>query len=88
MSKTKLALLALQFADLATTLYVFHLGGYEANPLVAHALPALGATGGILAAKIVALAIVWRMQSPRVVGLACAGMAGVVAWNALVIGLA
>lgn len=88
MPRLKLALLALQLADLATTLYIFHLGGYEANPLMAHALHALGTTGGIVFAKIIAVAIVWRLRSPPIVGAGACLMACVVAWNALVIALA
>ena len=33
--QAKWSFVALQFLDLATTLFAFHLGGYEVNPLVA-----------------------------------------------------
>jgi hypothetical protein len=88
MSKFKIALCLLQLADLLTTLYVFHLGGYEANPIVAHVLPALGPTQGLIVAKIVALVIVYRLRSPRLLAAGVALMSCVVGWNAILIGLA
>jgi hypothetical protein len=88
MSKFKIALILLQLADLITTLYAFHLGGYEANPVVARVLPALGATGGLIFVKLAAVLIVYRLRSPRLIGFGVALMCCVVSWNALVIGLA
>jgi hypothetical protein len=88
MSKFKVVLVLLQLADLLTTLYVFHLGGYEANPIVAHVLPVLGPTQGLIVAKIIAIVIVYRLRSPRLVIAGVGLMSCVVGWNALLIGLA
>jgi len=81
----KKAWVLLQLGDLLSTLYVFHLGGYEANPLVARLLPLLGPVGGIFAAKAVGCALVIPIHSRKALwgGLLIAG--GILAWNLLVI---
>ena len=82
----KWAWVLLQIGDLLSTLYVLHLGGYEANPLVARLLPLTGPVGGIFAAKAIACSIAIPIKSRRILtaGLWIASM--ILAWNLLVIG--
>jgi hypothetical protein len=43
--------------DLLTTLYAFHAGAFEANPLVARLTVVFGDFGGVLMSKLIAIAI-------------------------------
>ena len=75
--------LFLQVLDLLTTMVVFKLGGYEANPLVNY-LMRLGPIEGLLLAKAIVIvggaAVVWYNRH-RVVFLANYVYAGIVCWN-------
>ncbi len=77
----------LQALDLLTTLLAFHLGGYEANPIVRPFL-ALGPVGGIFAVKALVLAlgfICWRYGRLSVLNKANWLYAAIVVWNATAI---
>src|SRR6059036_694519 len=49
--QAKWSFVALQLLDLATTLFAFHLGGYEVNPLVARMATIFGPIGGVAVSK-------------------------------------
>jgi hypothetical protein len=86
-AKFKLVWVLLQLGDLLSTLYVFHIGGYEANPLVARLLPLIGPVGGIFAMKAIGCAIVVPIRSKRMLKVGLVIASGILAWNLLVIGL-
>ena len=48
---------ALQTLDLLTTMAAFHVGAFEVNPMVAHLITYLGRWRGVLASKLIAIAI-------------------------------
>ncbi len=60
--QAKWSFVALQLLDLATTLFAFHLGGYEVNPLVARMATIFGPIGGVAVSKALAVIIAWRVQ--------------------------
>jgi hypothetical protein len=66
-SSLRIVFFALQLADLFTTLLVFQLGGYEANPLVARMLPRLGLLAGLVAAKHLAVLIMFGLRSQTLI---------------------
>jgi uncharacterized protein DUF5658 len=47
----------LQILDLLTTLYAFHAGAIEVNPLVARLAVSFGRFGGVLMSKVIAILI-------------------------------
>jgi hypothetical protein len=47
----------LQVLDLLTTLYAFHAGAVEVNPLVARLTVSFGRFGGVLMSKVIAILI-------------------------------
>lgn len=53
------AVLALQVADVASTLYAFRNGATEANPAMRKLMDALGAVPGLLLPKLVFAVPVW-----------------------------
>src|SRR6266581_2583681 len=57
--QAKWSFVALQLLDLATTLFAFHLGGYDVNPLVARMAPIFGPIDVLLR-----LAVPESRQSP------------------------
>jgi hypothetical protein len=87
LAEFKWAWVVLQLGDLLSTLYVFHLGGYEANPLVARLLPLAGPVGGIFAMKAIGCSIVIPIRSRRVLVSGLVIMSVVLAWNLLIIAL-
>ena len=48
---------ALQTLDLLTTMAAFQVGAFEVNPMVAHLITHLGRWRGVLASKLIAIAI-------------------------------
>ncbi len=81
--QAKSCFLVLQALDLLTTLGTFHLGAYEANPLVAHLITLLGPVGGVLCSKAIASLIVLRVQ--KLVWVANLLYSGVVFWNVFIL---
>lgn len=77
----KRAWVLLQVGDLLSTLYIFHLGGYEANPLVSGLMPVTGTVGGIFAMKFIGCAIVIPLRSRRIILAGLAITSAILAWN-------
>jgi hypothetical protein len=74
---------ALQVLDLTTTLIAFRLGAIEVNPLVAHLTVYFGRTGGVVASKLIAIAI--AMGVKRKIWIINLFYAGIIIWNVLVL---
>jgi hypothetical protein len=74
---------ALQVLDLSTTLIAFRLGAMEVNPLVAHLTVYFGRTGGVVASKLIAIAI--AMGVKRRIWMINLFYAGIIVWNVLVL---
>jgi hypothetical protein len=74
---------ALQVLDLTTTLIAFRLGGMEVNPLVAHLTVYFGRTGGVVASKLIAIAI--AMGVKRRIWIINLFYAAIIVWNVLVL---
>ena len=55
--RSRWTFLGLQVLDLLTTLYAFHAGALEVNPLVARLTILFGRFGGVLMSKLIAVAI-------------------------------
>src|SRR5207244_9436967 len=63
--QAKWSFVALQLLDLATTLFAFHLGGYEVNPLVARMATIFSPIGGVAVSKALAVIIAERDHKLR-----------------------
>jgi len=73
----------LQVLDLLTTLYAFHTGALEVNPLVAHLTTMFGYFRGVLISKLIAVAIAMGVRKRLwIVNLL---YIGIVVWNLLMI---
>ena len=81
--QAKWSFIALQILDLATTLFAFHLGGYEVNPLVARMTAIFGPLGGVAVSKVLAVLIAWRVQ--KLLWVANLFYTGIVSWNIVLI---
>src|SRR3989442_2642795 len=57
--QAKWSFVALQLLDLATTLFAFHLGGYEVNPLVARLATIFGPIGRVDVRQAPAVILTW-----------------------------
>ena len=82
--------IALQVADVLTTLLGIRLGAVEASPFVRALIHSSSPTTGLLACKLIALAIAaiaLTMRRPRVIKLANIGFSALVLWNAAMIGI-
>ena len=85
--KALIFFLALQIADVLSTLCAFALGGFESNPIVAR-LVSLGPVAGLLVAKFIVVGLVgvllWRggLRRIRTVNLA---YSVIVLWNLSII---
>ena len=75
--------IALQVLDLTTTLIAFRLGAMEVNPLVAHLTIYFGRTGGVVASKLIAIAI--AMGVKRRIWIINFFYIGSIVWNVLVL---
>jgi hypothetical protein len=73
----------LQLLDLTTTLIAFRLGALEVNPLVAHLTIYFGRTGGVVASKLLAIAI--AMGVKRRIWIINLFYIGIIVWNVLVL---
>jgi hypothetical protein len=73
----------LQVLDILTTLAAFHVGAFEANPLVARLTREFGVTGGLIAGKLMALLIVMGVR--RRVWIVNIFYGAVVVWNTYVV---
>jgi Domain of unknown function (DUF5658) len=71
--------IGLQVLDLLTTLYAFHLGAMEVNPLVAHFTILFGRVQGVIVSKLVAVAIAMGVR--RLLWVVNMIYIGVVGWN-------
>lgn len=56
------AILALQIADVISTLYAFRNGAYEANPVMKRFLLELGTVPGLLLPKVIYAIPVWAYR--------------------------
>src|SRR5256886_17612844 len=83
--QAKWSFVALQLLDLATTLFAFHLGGYEVNPLVARMATIFGPIGGVGVSKALAFIIGWRGQ--KLLGGAKLFYQGEGFWNIFLFGV-
>ena len=86
-SRLTLLFIALQVADVVTTLIALRLGGAEQNSLVA-SLMVYGSVKGLLISKFIALVIalfaIWTLRD-RVLRWANIAFTGIVLWNLSVI---
>lgn len=73
----------LQLLDLSTTLIAFRLGGMEMNPLVAHLTIYFGRTGGVVASKLIAIAIAMGVR--RRLWIINLFYVVIIVWNVLVL---
>lgn len=82
-----IAFIYLQALDLLTTLAFLCHGVQEANPLVRFLMAGASPLGGLVAAKLAAVAlglICWRLGKQRVLSRINVFYAAVVAWNVVV----
>ncbi len=82
-AQSKWTFVGLQLLDIFTTLAAFHFGAFEANPLMARLTGEFGATGGLVAGKVMALLIVLGVR--RRVWIVNLFYAAVVIWNVYVV---
>jgi hypothetical protein len=73
----------LQVLDLLTTLYAFHIGLLEANPLVTHLTLLFGRFRGVLISKLIAVAIAMGVR--RLLWIVNVLYIGIVGWNLITI---
>jgi hypothetical protein len=81
--RSRWTFVGLQVLDLLTTLYAFHLGALEVNPLVAHLTVLFGRFRGVLISKLMAVAI--AMGVSRLVWVINVIYIGIVGWNLITI---
>jgi len=77
--RSRWTFLGLQVLDLLTTLYAFHLGAMEVNPLVAHFTVLFGRVRGVIVSKLVAVAIAMGVR--KLLWVVNVIYIGVVGWN-------
>jgi hypothetical protein len=77
--RSRWTFLGLQVLDLLTTLYAFHLGAMEVNPLVAHFTVLFGRVRGVIISKLVAVAIAMGVR--KLLWVVNVIYIGVVGWN-------
>lgn len=73
----------LQVLDLLTTLAAFRAGAFEVNPLVARLTIHFGHFGGVLASKVIAILIAFRVR--RLLWVINVFYTGVVFWNVVLL---
>jgi hypothetical protein len=71
--------IGLQVLDVLTTLYAFHLGAMEVNPLVAHFTILFGRVRGVIISKVIAVAIAMGVR--KLFWVVNMIYIGVVGWN-------
>jgi hypothetical protein len=81
--RSRWTFVVLQVLDLLTTLYAFHAGALEVNPLVAHLTVLFGRFGGVLMSKLIAIAIAMGIRKRLwIINLIYIGIVG---WNLIMI---
>jgi hypothetical protein len=81
--RSRWTFVGLQVLDLLTTLYAFHAGALEVNPLVAHLTVLFGRFRGVLISKIMAVAIAMGVR--RLLWVINVIYIGIVGWNLITI---
>jgi hypothetical protein len=81
--RSRWTFVGLQVLDLLTTLYAFHAGALEVNPLVAHLTVVFGRFRGVLISKLMAVAIAMGVR--RLLWVINLIYIGIVAWNLITI---
>jgi hypothetical protein len=89
MVRAGILFLVLQMGDALSTLALFAHNGYEANPLMAHAIGEFGAIPAIVGAKIVTVALFAFLAGlrPSVVRKANVAYAAIIVWNLFLISI-
>ena len=82
-AQSRWTFVALQVLDILTTLAAFHVGAFEANPLVAHLTREWGVTRGLIAGKVIALVIALGVR--RRMWIVNIFYGAVVVWNVYVV---
>jgi hypothetical protein len=81
--RSRWTFVVLQVLDLLTTMYAFHAGALEVNPLVAHLTVLFGRFGGVVMSKLIAIAIAMGIRKRLwIINLI---YIGIVSWNLLMI---
>jgi|ERR1700687_592564 len=81
--RSRWTFVGLQVLDLLTTLYAFHVGAFEVNPLVAHLTVSFGRVRGLLVSKVIAVAIAMGVR--RLMWVVNAIYIAIVGWNLITI---
>lgn len=81
--RSRWTFVALQVLDLLTTMYAFHVGAVEINPLVAHFTVLFGKFRGVLVSKLMAVAIAMGVR--RLIWVINAFYCAIVIWNLIMI---
>jgi hypothetical protein len=81
--RSRWTFVGLQVLDLLTTLYAFHAGALEVNPLVAHLTVFFGRFRGVLISKVIAVAIAMGVR--RLLWVINLIYIGIVGWNLITI---
>ena len=81
--RSRWTFVGLQVLDLLTTLYAFHAGAIELNPLVAHLTVSFGRFRGVLVSKVIAVAIAMGVR--RLLWVINLIYIGIVGWNLVTI---
>jgi len=81
--RSRWTFVGLQVLDLLTTLYAFHAGALEVNPLVAHLTALFGRFRGVLVSKL--MAVVIAMGVRRLLWVVNLIYIAIVGWNLITI---
>jgi hypothetical protein len=81
--RSRWTFVGLQVLDLLTTLYAFHAGAIEVNPLVAHLTVLFGRFGGVLISKVISVVIAMGVR--RLMWVINLIYIGIVGWNLITI---
>jgi hypothetical protein len=79
----RFSFVVLQVLDLLTTLLAFHVGAFEANPLIAHLTAHFGRVGGVAMGKGIALILALGVR--KRLWIANLFYVGVICWNLFVV---
>ena len=82
-AQSRWTFVVLQALDILTTLAAFHVGAFEANPLVARLTREWGITGGLIGGKVIALLIALGVR--RRLWIVNVFYGAVVVWNVYVV---
>ena len=81
--RSRWTFVTLQVLDLLTTLAAFHMGGFEASPLVAKLTERFGGFRGVLISKLISLMIALGVS--RLIWVVNLFYTAVVCWNVAVL---